>query len=48
MIFSLPESHKMSHVIPWRRLKRRVNQPEVLSAKDRIDMEGPEHLMCLP
>ena len=47
MIFSLLESRKMSHVIPWRRLKRRVNPAEVLSVKDRIDVEGPEHLRCV-
>jgi len=47
MIFSLLESRKMSHVIPGRRLKRRVNPAEVLSVKDRIDVEGPEHLRCV-
>ena len=44
VIFSLLESHQMSHVIPWRRLKRRVNPGTVLSVKARIDVEGPEHL----
>jgi hypothetical protein len=44
MIFSFLESCKMSHVFPWRRLKRRVNPDTVLSVKDRIDVEGPEHL----
>jgi hypothetical protein len=43
-LFSLLESRKLEHVIPWRRLKRGVNPPDVLSVKDRIDMEGPEHL----
>ncbi len=43
-IFGLLESRKLSHVIPWRRLKRRSNPPDVLSVKDRIDVEGPEHL----
>ena len=47
MIFSLLESHKMSHVIPWRRLKRRVNLSDVLSVKDRIDVEDPEYLRCV-
>ncbi len=46
-IFSLLESRKMSHVVPWRRLKRRVNPDTVLSVKDRIDVEGPEHLRCV-
>ena len=47
MIFGLLESHQMSHIIPWRRLKRRVNPDTVLSVKDRIDVEGPEHLRCV-
>jgi hypothetical protein len=46
-IFGLLESHKLMHVIPWRRLKRRVNPPDVLSVKDRIDVEGPEYLRCV-
>ena len=43
-LFSLLESRKIVHVIPWRRLKNRVNPPDVLSVKDRIDVEGPMHL----
>ena len=47
VIFGLLESRQMSHVIPWRRLKRRVNPGTVLSVKARIDVEGPEHLRCV-
>jgi hypothetical protein len=47
LIFGLLESNKVSHVVPWRRMKRRVNPPSVLSVKDRIDVEGPEHLRCV-
>jgi len=43
-IFMLLESLKVGHVIAWRKLKGRVNPPEVLSVKDRIDVEGPEWL----
>jgi len=43
-LFGLLESRKLEHVIPWRRLKNRVNPSDVLSVKDRIDVEGPEHL----
>jgi hypothetical protein len=43
-LFSLLESRKLEHVIPWRRLKNRVNPSDVLSVKDRIDVEGPGHL----
>jgi hypothetical protein len=47
MIFGLLESHQINHIIPWRRLKRRVNPDTVLSVKARIDVEGPEHLRCV-
>jgi hypothetical protein len=43
-IFELLEGLRIGHVIPWRRMRRRVNPPSVLSVKDRIDVEGPEHL----
>jgi hypothetical protein len=46
-IFELLEGRRISHVIPWRRMRRRVNPSEVLSVKDRIDVEGPEHLRCV-
>ncbi|MFH2110656.1 MAG: transposase, partial [Candidatus Bathyarchaeota archaeon] len=41
-IFDALEARKVDHIIPWRRLKGRENPPEVLSVKDRIDVEGPE------
>ena len=43
-IFDALGSRKISGVIPWRRLKGRVNPSDVLSVKDRIDVEGPQHL----
>ena len=43
-IFDALEARKVDHIIPWRRMKGRVNTPEVLSVKDRIDVEGPEWL----
>ncbi len=43
-VFDALGSRKMSCVIPWRRLKGRENPSDVLSVKDRIDVEGPEHL----
>ena len=43
-IFDALGSRKISGVIPWRRLKGRVNPSDVLSVKDRIDVEGPLHL----
>jgi len=41
-IFDLLDKLKMSQVIAWRKLKGRENPPEVLTVKDRIDVEGPE------
>jgi len=41
-IFDLLDELRISHIIAWRRLKGRVNPPEVLSVKDRIDVEGPD------
>ena len=41
-VFDLLESLKIGSVIAWRRLKGWENPPEVLTVKDRIDMEGPE------
>jgi hypothetical protein len=43
-LFDALESRGLEHVIPWRRLKNRVIPSDVLSVKDRIDVEGPEHL----
>jgi hypothetical protein len=43
-VFDALNSRKMDCVIPWRRLKGRENPSDVLSVKDRIDVEGPEHL----
>jgi len=33
----------MAPLVAWRSMKRRVNPPDVLTVKDRIDVEGPEH-----
>jgi hypothetical protein len=40
-------SRKINSVIPWRRLKGRMNPSNVLSVKDRIDVDGPEHLRVI-
>jgi len=42
-VFDALRSRKIGGVIPWRRLKGRVNPSDVLSVKDRIDVEGPEY-----
>jgi hypothetical protein len=43
-VFDVLREKRISNVIAWRRSKGRVNSPDVLSQKDRIDVEGPEHL----
>jgi len=37
------ESRKMAPLIAWRSMRGRENPPDVLTVKDRIDVEGPEH-----
>jgi hypothetical protein len=46
-VFDLLDSLKIGHVIAWRRLKGRDNPPDVLTVKDRIDVEGPEWLRTI-
>jgi hypothetical protein len=41
-MFHLLDSLKIGHIIAWRRLKGRENPADVLTMKDRIDVEGPE------
>jgi len=43
-VFDGFKARKMASIIAWRRLKGRENPPDVLTVKDRIDVEGPEHL----
>src|SRR4030042_4652095 len=43
-VFDSLNARKMGNVIPWRRLKGRVNPSDVLSVKDRIDVDGPQYL----
>jgi len=40
--FDALEDRKVDHIIVWRRMKGRVNPPDVLTVKDRIDVEGPD------
>jgi hypothetical protein len=41
-VFDLLESLKMGSIIAWRRLKGRRNPSDVLTVKNRIDVDGPE------
>src|SRR5208283_3198988 len=46
-VFEALEARKIGSVIAWRRLESRVNPPDVLTVKDRIDVEGPEYLRVM-
>ncbi|MFH1180295.1 MAG: transposase [Candidatus Bathyarchaeota archaeon] len=46
-IFDALEARKIRHIIAWRRLKGRENPSDVLTVKDRIDVEGPEWLRVI-
>ncbi|MEM3601307.1 MAG: transposase [Candidatus Bathyarchaeia archaeon] len=46
-VFRKVENRKIAHVIPWRKLKGRTNPPDVLTVKDKISVEGPEHLKVI-
>jgi hypothetical protein len=43
-VFDVLNARKIGNIIPWRRLKGRVNPSDVLSLRDRIDVKNPEHL----
>jgi hypothetical protein len=42
-VFDAIEARKMASLVAWRSMKRRVNPPDVLTVKDRIDVEGLEY-----
>jgi hypothetical protein len=46
-LFDALESRKLEHVTLWGSLKGRVNPPDVLSVKNRFDVECPEHLRSI-
>lgn len=43
-VFGAFETRKIGNLIAWRRVRGRKNPSDVLTVKDRIDVEGPEHL----
>ena len=45
-VFDSLESRKMGHIIARRRMRGRINPPDVLTVKDRIGVEGPDW-MCV-
>jgi hypothetical protein len=46
-VFEGLRAKRISNVIAWRRYEGRENPPDVLTVKDRIDVEGPEHLRVM-
>ena len=42
-VFDVLEARRMAPLVAWRRMRGRENPPEVLTIKDRIDVEGPEY-----
>jgi len=46
VFFSL-EERQIAYIIAWRRLRSRENPSDVLTVKDRIDVEGPLYLRVL-
>jgi hypothetical protein len=42
-VFEALEARRIAPLVAWRRMKGRKNPSDVLSVRDRIDVEGPEH-----
>ena len=42
-VFDALDDHGTAGLIAWRRMRGRENPPDVLTVKDRIDVEGPEN-----
>ena len=42
-VFEALEDRRMAPLVAWRRLKGRDNPDDVLTVRDRIDVEGPEY-----
>jgi hypothetical protein len=43
-LFDSLRAKRIANIIAWRRYEGHENPPDVLTVKDRIDVEGPEHL----
>ena len=41
-VFEALEARRMASLVAWRRMRGRENPPDVLSVRDRIDVEDPE------
>jgi len=43
-VFEALEDRRIAPLVAWRRMKGRENPSDVLSVRDRIDVEGPEYM----
>jgi hypothetical protein len=43
-LFDWLGANRIANIIAWKRHRGHENPPDVLTVKDRIDVEGPEHL----
>jgi len=43
-VFDNLRAKRIANIVAWRRYEGHVNPPDVLTVKDRIDVEGPEYL----
>ena len=43
-VFDVLKARRISNIVAWRRLGGRLNSSDVLTVKDLIDVDGPEHL----
>ena len=46
-VFEALEARRMAPLVAWRSMKGRENPPDVLTVKDRIDVEGPEWMRAV-
>ena len=46
-VFEALEARKMASLVAWRSMKGRENPPDVLTVRDRIDVEGPEWMRAV-
>jgi len=46
-VFDALEARKMAPLVAWRNMKGRENPPDVLTVRDRIDIEGPEWMRAV-
>ena len=47
LLFDYLQARRIANIIAWKHYKGHENPPGVLTVKDRIDVEGPEHLRAI-